>query len=194
MWKETVAAALLCSCASEYTIVDRSEIKISPNARVVARAVVPGIGDKAAVEEHMALAQEVYERQLNLLKERRNKVRARRRNLGFAALGVLAATSLAAGATALASRGQNGDTALAAAGGTALGGLGLASALEIASLTQEEYGDVDAKIRHLDSLYTNLLNNVRNLVRDAAQPGADTQIGAIIEGFIHDALQIHIKG
>jgi hypothetical protein len=146
----------------------------------------------------MAMAEEVYQKQLNLLKERRNKVRARKRELGFASFGLMAATGLGAGAAAISSTGSaHPNDALLGAGFSALAGLGIGTILQIAGLMQEDYGNVDDKIRHLQHLYDGMLDQVRLLMSksDPAAPNAsDAQIGAAIENFINAALQINVKG
>jgi hypothetical protein len=192
-----VAALLVCAACggSEYTIISRDKIQISPNARVVSRALLPAL-DGTPVADHLALAEEVYEEQQSLLKQRRNKVRARRRGLAFASYGVLSATGLTAGSVALA---EDSSTARAAAGGLSLAGVGLAAILQIASLAQEDYGDVDAKLRHLEDLHEALLERLRDLAarpRPDAQTAAalDAQLSAALERFIHDALRIQVKG
>jgi len=195
-----VAAAAACALApgcagSEYTIISRDKIQISDNARVVARALLPSLGG-TPLADHLALAEEVYEEQQNLLKQRRNKVRARRRALGFASYGVLSTTELASGAMAIAS---DSSTVRTAAGGVSLAGVGLAAILQIASLAQEDYGDVDAKLRHLEDLHEALLERLRDLAgRPRPDPAAaaalDAQISTALERFIHDALHIQVKG
>jgi hypothetical protein len=183
-------AALLAGCGSSYTIVDRSSLVVSANARTTAKALGGHAVERPELAEHLALAEEVYERQMALLKERRNKVRARRRGLGFASFGVLGAGGLAAGTAALGGAGSShAHDALVGAGVTAVAGVALGAILQIASLAQEDYGDVDDKLRHLESLHENLLARVR-----AAQKDDPSDVGIIVETFIHEALSIHVKG
>ena len=61
-------SATLGGCASEYTIVDRSSLVVSDNARVSAASVLPGGMKNGRATSHLALAQEVYQKQLDLLK------------------------------------------------------------------------------------------------------------------------------
>ena len=186
-----VGSTVLGGCASEYTIVDRSTVAISENARLSAASVLPGgLRDPRAVN-HLALAQEVYQKQLDLLKERRNKVRARRRSLNLLSYGVLTAASLAAGAIAISTAGHTPERT---AGIMALSGVGLGTGLEVGALMQEEPGTVDDKIRHLQSIYDSMLERVRVLAGQPQSEPAQAAIGAAIETFIDEALQINVKG
>jgi hypothetical protein len=184
-------SATLGGCASEYTIVDRSSLAISDNARVSAASVLPGGQRNARAANHLALAQEVYQKQLDLLKERRNKVRARRRSMELMSYGVLAAAGIAAGALVLGA--QSRSTQLAG-GGLALAGVGLGTGLQIGGLMQEDVSAVDDKIRHLRSIYDSMVEQVRVLAGQPQSDQADAAIGSAIESFINEALQINVKG
>jgi hypothetical protein len=184
-------AATLGGCASEYTIVDRSSLVISDNARVAAASVLPGGNRNARATSHLAMAQEVYQKQLDLLKERRNKVRARRRTLNMLSYGVLAAASIAVGGVALASGSRDVQRT---AGGLALGGVGLGTGLQIGSLMQEDVANIDDKIRHLQGIYDAMTERVRVLASQPQSDQADAAIGSAIEAFINQALQINVKG
>lgn len=186
-----VLAAALGGCASEYTIVDRSTLAISDNARVSAASVLPGGHKNARATNHLALAQEVYSKQLDLLKERRNKVRSRRRTLNLLSYGVLAAASIAVGGVALASGSRDVQRT---AGGLALGGVGLGTGLQIGSLMQEDVANIDDKIRHLQSLYDSMTERVRVLAAQPQSDQTDAAIGSAIETFINQALQLNVKG
>jgi hypothetical protein len=194
-----VSCAVLCAflsatlggCASEYTVVDRSSLVVSENARVSAASLLPGASRNPRAASHLALAEEVYQKQLDLLKERRNKVRARRRSLNLLSYGVLAAAGIVAGAVALGSSSQEMQKV---GGGLALGGVGLGTGLQIGGLMQEEVATIDDKIRHLQSIYDSMVESVRVL---AGQPQSDQNeaaIGSAIEAFINQALQINVKG
>jgi hypothetical protein len=184
-------SATLAGCASEYTVVDRSSLVVSDNARVSAASVLPGGARNPRAASHLALAQEVYQKQLDLLKERRNKVRARRRSLELLSYGVLAAAAIAAGAVVLGSSSRGPQQA---AGGLALGGVGLGTGLQIGGLMQEEVGAVDDKIHHLQSLYDSMVERVRVLAGQPQSEQSDAAIGGAIESFINQALQINVKG
>jgi hypothetical protein len=186
-----VATMTAGGCASEYTIVDRSSLVISDNARVAAASVLPGAAQKPRAVTHLALAQEVYQKQLDLLKERRNKVRSRRRALNLLSYGVLTAAAIGVGAIALGS--DNPDT-LHAGGGAAMGGVALGTGLQIGGLMQEEPAVVDGKIRHLQSIYEAMIDRVRSLVALPQSDENDAAVGAAIEAFINEALRINVKG
>jgi hypothetical protein len=195
----TTAAFLLIGmgggCASEYTIVDRSHFVISDNSRVASRDLIPGAQKHPQVVEHLALAQEVYEKQLNLLKERRNKVRARRRGFDITSFAAFAAGTLITGYVALAAADKTdakGD--LKTIGATSLGGLGLGTGLYIGGLMQEEVSAVDDKIRHLQGIYDGMLANLRTLAVMPESEQLEAQMGSTIESFINQALQINVKG
>lgn len=186
-----VLAASLGGCASEYTVVDRSSLVISDNARVSAASVLPGGGRNARATGHLALAQEVYQKQLDLLKERRNKVRARRRTLNMLSYGVLAAASIAVGGVALSSGSRDTQRM---AGGLALGGVGLGTGLQIGALMQEDVANIDDKIRHLQGIYDAMTERVRVLAGQPQSDQTDAAIGSAIEAFVNQALQINVKG
>jgi hypothetical protein len=187
-------SAVLGGCASEYTIVDRSSLVISDNARVSAASVLPGGQKNTRAANHLALAQEVYQKQLDLLKERRNKVRARRRTLNLLSYGILAAASIAVGAVALSASSRDTQRT---GGALALGGAGLGTALHIGGLMQEDVATIDDKIRHLQSIYDSMVERVRVLAGQPPQASndqTDAAIGSAIEDFINQALQINVKG
>ncbi len=188
--KRAIACAALCGCASGYTVVDRSAVVVSANSRVVAKSVLPRAEAHPSAAEHLALAEEVYQRQLALLKERRNKVRARHRGLNFASYAVMAGTGLGAGAVAVGGGGES--DALHAAGYTSLVGLGLGTVLQIVGLMQEDQAVVDEKIHRLDRMYQEMLERVRPLA--VADPPDDARVGEAIERFINEALAINVKG
>jgi hypothetical protein len=187
----TFTTALISGCASEYTILDRSSLVISDNARVSAASVLPGGAAKPRTINHFALAQEVYQKQLDLLKERRNKVRARRRILNLASYGVLTAATIGLGAVALS---NDSPQTQRQAGGAAMGGLALGTGFQIGSLMQEDAATVDDKVRYLQGLYESMLERVRVLVAQPPSDQVDGAIGAAIEGFINEALRINVKG
>ncbi len=187
----TFGGATTSGCASGYTVVDRSNLVISDNARISAASVLPGGAINQRASNHLALAQEVYQKQLDLLKERRNKVRARRRMLNLLSYGVLAASSIAVGSVALSSDARRTQQR---AGGAAMGGVALGTGLQIGGLMQEDVAVVDDKIRHLQGTYETMLERVRTL---AALPPSDQNqaaIGVAIESFIDEALRINVKG
>jgi hypothetical protein len=184
-------SATLAGCGSEYTIVDRSSLVISENARVSAASVLPGGQRNPRAASHLALAQEVYQKQLDLLKERRNKVRARRRALNLLSYGALTAAGIVAGAVALSASSRSTQQV---GGGVALAGVGLGTGLQIGGLMQEEVAAIDDKIHHLQNIYDSMLDRVRVLATQAQSDQSDAAIGAAIEGFINQALQINVKG
>jgi hypothetical protein len=188
-----LAAAVLPAggCASEYTVVDRSALVVSDNARVAAASMLPGAARNPRAANHLALAQEVYQKQLDLLKERRNKVRARRRALGLLSFGTLVASSLVVGSIVLAGTTPEHQRY---AGGAAMSGVGLGTGLEIGGLMQEDASTVDGKIRHLEQAYDAMIERVRTLAVEPATEQNDAVIGATIEAFINEALQINVKG
>ncbi len=191
----TTALALLATwgsgCASEYTVVDRSALTISDNARVSATNLLPSTRRNTSVVAHLALAQQVYEEQLGLLKARRNKVRARRRGLNLLSYGVLAATSVAAAAMALSDAGGQRPQV---AGALALGGAGLGTGFQIGSLMQEEVSVLDERIGRLQHLYDSMIAQVRGLMETPPSEQSDAQVGAVVEAFMSQALQINVKG
>jgi hypothetical protein len=178
-------------CGSEYTITDRSTLVISDNSRISAESILPGGQKNPKVARHLGLAQEVYNQQLNLLKERRNKVRARRRTMSLLSYSVLAASGIVVGAIAL---GSTSHDTLRAAGGGAMGGVALGTGLQIGSIMQEDPSAVDDKIRHLQGIYDGMAERVRILASQPTTDQGDAQMGSAIESFINEALQINVKG
>lgn len=185
------AAVTSGGCGSEYTIVDRSTLRISENSRIAASSVLPGGQKLGRATNHLALAKEVYSKQLYLLKERRNKVRARRRALNLVSYGVLASVAITAGALAL---GSDTPDVRRAAGGTAIAGAAMGTGLQIGALMQEDVAVIDGKIRHLQALYDAMEERVRVLAALPQSDETDAAIGAAIESFINEALQINVKG
>jgi hypothetical protein len=184
-------ATTASGCGSGYTVVDRSTLRISDNARISAASVLPGGQKNPRAANHLALAQEVYQKQLDLLKERRNKVRARRRIMNLTSFGVLAASTIAVGAVALASGSRSTQRV---AGGGAMGGLALGTGLQIGGLMQEDPAVVDDKIRHLQSIYEAMIDRVGVFAVQPPSDHTDAAIGGAIEAFINEALRINVKG
>jgi hypothetical protein len=199
MKTKTIAVFLLAGmaagCGSEYTIIDRSRIVVSDNTRTASRDLIPGAQKHPQVVEHLAVAQEVYEKQFNLLKERRNKVRARRRTFELSSFITMALSALGSGGFALASiDSTNPKTDLKTIGAISLLGMGLGTGLQIGGLMQEEAGSADDKIRHLQAIYNAMMENLRNMAVGPDSEQTETRMGAVIESFINDALQINVKG
>ncbi len=188
-------------CGSEYTILDRTTLQISDNSRISAKNLVPDSSRYPAVVEALALAEEVYQKQLYLLKERRNKLRSRRRYLGAFSYGVFAATTLGVGVAAVATRNDTeAPRNLEVAGFTALGGLALGTVLQIAQYMQEDPENVDDKVRHLDILYKAMIDQLTEIANaptpaEGGKPD-DTarRMGKVIDEFINQAIQINVKG
>ncbi len=190
-----LSICLTAGCASEYTIVDRSSFVVSDNSRVASRDLIPGGQKHPQTVEHLALAQEVFEKQMNLLKERRNKVRARRRTLDLGSFGVMAVTALATGYLALAAANKTDPKDdLKALGAVSLGGLGLGTSLQLGGLMQEEVTSVDNKIRHLQDIYRAMIEHLRTLAIMPESDKIESEMGTAIEAFINEALQINVKG
>jgi hypothetical protein len=193
----TLSFVLFVLSAAPAAAIDRSQIQVSDNSRIVARNLVPG-ANGAAVAEHLALAQEIYQKQLASLKERRDSLRSRSRILGATSYATFAVTTLGVGAAAIAARGDDHVT-LERAGYGALGGLALGTLLEVFGYMQEEPASIDAKVRHLQGAYDTMLERLRVLGERAAQPGADARdaqsdMAATIEQFIGQAVSIDVKG
>jgi hypothetical protein len=190
-----VVSLLGAGCASEYTVLDRSSIAVSPSSRITAASLLPGADKHPQVQQHLALAEEVFGKELDLLKERRNKVRARRRALTLTSYATMLVGSIVTGYVALAATDKaNPSTDLKVVGVTSLGTLGLGTGLQIGALMQEEGSDVDEKIRHLEGIYDAMLERVRTLALVPQNEQTESQMAAAIESFINEALQINVKG
>lgn len=199
----TLAATLLSACGAQYTIADRSKLAPSAGSRIAAANLLPLPGQAPPdVSAHLAQALEMYQTQSALLKERRNKVRARRRGLSTAAFG-FGAAGLAGTMGEVIS--LDGDQESRAVGLTALIALGAATVFKIGETLQEDTSSVDAKIMLLDRYYEAMLVDLRRIqdgvlvtgdaTKDtAAQREASIQMSTIIETFIHDAQEINVKG
>lgn len=197
---------LLCllttgACGSPYTIVDRAQIQISSNSAIVAGTLLPQSERYPGLVKHLALAEEVYNSQLGLLRERRNKVRARKRDLNFASYGLMGASALGVGGLAIGAAAGGGDTnqALVGAGAMSLVGLGIGTILQLTAAMQEETSVADDKLRTLQRAHESMLERVRAMTSrlgdgpaEAAQGQA--QVAGVIESFINEALQINVKG
>jgi len=190
-----LSGCLGAGCASEYTILDRSSLEVSASSRIAAGSLLPGAAKYPKIEAHLALAEEVYGKQLSLLKERRNKVRARRRALTLTSYATMLASSIGTGYVALAATNKSDPSSdLKAIGLTSLIGLGLGTGLQIGALMQEESSDVDEKIRHLQGIYDAMLDKLRTLALMPASDHLESQMAGAFETFIYEALQINVKG
>ena len=180
--------------------------QISAGSRASASSIVPRDEQHRGVIEHLALAEEIYSKQLAALTDRRNTLRSRRRTLTVATYATFAATTLVIGAAAI-QRSNDGDAGgmstsdMKLAGYGALGGLGVGTTLEVVNLMQEDPANVEAKIRTLQSSYDNMTERLSQLFLDAEQASTEmtpeeieTRAGPIIDSFINEALQINVKG
>jgi hypothetical protein len=196
-------------CAGTFGGVGRST-RISDGSRAAATGIVPDDAANRAIVEHLALAEEVYGKTLDALRERRDVLRSRRRALALGSYATFAATTIVISAAAI-SKANNGDSMndsnLTTVGFGALGGLGVGTTLEVVNLMQEDPSSVEAKIRHLQTSYDNMVERLRTLFEErsaraaeAGAPGAksdgglEAKAGPIIETFINEALQINVKG
>jgi hypothetical protein len=194
--------ASLAGCGSEYTIVNRSAVRPTASSQIAARGLV---GDAPAVTEHLAQAYEVYTAQLTLLKQRRNKVRARERGLRGAVIGALTAGSAAAVVVGATGSGTEDDR-IQGASFVALGTIALSLGLSHVRGEQEDPIIPDMKARQLQKDFERMLDRVKELeaegevvtgdaVRDAARKKEVTsEISTTIEAFITEATGINIKG
>lgn len=194
--------ASLAGCGSEYTIVNRSSVRPSPSSQIAARGLV---GEAPAVTEHLAQAYEVYTAQITLLKQRRNKVRARERGLRGAVIGTLTAGSAAAVVVGATNNGTEDDR-IQGASFVALGTIALSLGLSHVRGEQEDPIIPDMKARQLQKDFERMLERVKELeaeaeimtgdpVRDAAHRKEMTSaISTTIEAFITEATAINIKG
>lgn len=198
-----LAATLLSACGAQYTIADRSKLAPSPGSRIAAANLLPLPGQAPPdVSAHLAQALEMYQTQSALLKERRNKVRARKRGMSTAAFG-LGAAGLAASLGEVIT--LEGDRESRAVGLTALVALGAATVFKIGETLQEDTSAVDSKIALLDEYYATMLSDLRRIQDSVAPTGdaakdaslqreASVQMSTIIENFIQDAQAINVKG
>ncbi len=197
------ALSFVAACGAQYTIADRSKLTASRGSQLAAINLLPLPGQAPPdVSAHLAQALEMYQLQAGLLKERRNKVRARRRGLSTAAFGFGAAGLAGTMGEVLS---LEGETQSRAIGLTALVALGAATVFKIGETLQEDTSSVDAKITLLDRYYESMLIDLRRIqdsvmltgdaAKDAAlQREASIQMSTIIESFIHDAQEINVKG
>jgi hypothetical protein len=178
-------------------------VKITDSSRITAQSIVPAGEKYRRVSEHLALAEEIYSNQLDLLRGRRAALRSRRRTLTLASYATFAVTTIIISAAAISSANDGdpmsaGSGELRATGYGALGGLGVGTTLEVVNLMQEDPSAVEAKIRHLQSSYDNMVDRLSVLFEEEASEASARSIelkaGPIIEEFISEALQINIKG
>ena len=59
---------------------------------------------------------------------------------------------------------------------------------------QEDYSTIDERIRFLQNSYDGLLERLRALAAQNMNEQVEAQMGAAIEGFINQAIQVNIKG
>ncbi|HVV87123.1 MAG TPA: hypothetical protein VHE35_28985 [Kofleriaceae bacterium] len=196
------ATSMLAGCGSEYTIADRGTLAASRGSTLAAVNLLPLPGQPPPdVSAHLAQALEMYQLQSRLLKQRRNKVRARRRGLATGAFGF--GTAGLAGAIGEVIT-LDGERESQSVGVTALVALAGATVFKIGETLQEDTSSVDAKIALLDEYYDQMLTDLRRIqagvgtgeeARDTpAQREAALQMSMVIETFIHLAEQINVKG
>lgn len=202
-------AASVAACGSGYTILDTSRLTISANSRISAQTMLPDASKYPEVVQKLALAEEVYERQLYLLKERRNKLRSRKRYLGAFSFGSYTATTLGVGLTAIGTADEDAGTNLEMAGAAALGGLAVGTLFQVASYMQEDVEAVDGKVGQLDLLHNEMIDTLRVLADrkvsatinekgevSSIVSSSDMQfeMSRVIQDFINKAKLINVKG
>lgn len=209
MIRLAIVCLALVGCAGTFGSVSRNQ-RITDGSRASATGIVPDDASNRAIIEHVALANEIYGKTLDALRERRDTLRSRRRALALGSYATFAATTIVISAAAI-SKANNGDSMddsnLSTVGFGALGGLGVGTTLEVVNLMQEDPSSVEAKIRHLQTAYDNMVERLRTLFEERsaraadAAPGAkpdngglEAKTGPIIEAFINEALQINVKG
>ncbi len=196
------ASFALAGCGSEYTIVNRSSVRPSSSSQIAARGLV---GEAPAVTEHLAQAYEVYTAQITLLKQRRNKVRARERGLRGAVIGTLTAGSAAAVMVGATAEGSEEDR-IQGASFVAMGTIAVALGLSHVRGEQEDPIIPDMKARQLQKDFERMLDRVKELEAEGAASTGDplldasrkktmnSEISTVIEAFITEATAINIKG
>ncbi len=184
------------ACAGEFGSVGRST-KVSDGSRITASNIVPKDPELRGVTEELALAEEIYSKQLDNLRSRRDTLRTRRRALTLGSFATLAATTLVISAAAInsSSDAMTSHDGLKTAGYGALGGLGLGTTLEVVNLMQEDPSAIDAKIRNLQASYDTMVDRLRDVFAGGKEaPNVELRAMPIIEQFINEALQISVKG
>lgn len=205
MTRGIASVLLVCfaaGCGSEYTILDRTTLAVSDASRISARNMVPQARKYPTVVEQLGLAEEVYGKQLMLLKSRRNKLRSRRRYLGAFSFGTMAATSLGVGMIAIGSDDSGSSNDLQMGGAAALTGLAIGTILQFTSYMQEAPEAVDDKIRLLDTLYRSMIDQLKAVgekammapVEGRTEDDIESEMGRVIQTFINQALAINVKG
>lgn len=208
-WICGVLAASVAACGSSYTILDTSRLTISGNSRISAQTLLPDADKYPEVVTKLGLAEEVYERQLYLLKERRNKLRARRRYLGAFSFGTYTATALGVGFTAIGTEDEQAADNLRMSGTAALAGLALGTTFQVLSYMQEDVEAVDGKVGQLDTLHNEMIDKLRVLADRKVSAQIDEQgqvssvvassdiqfeMSRVIQEFINKAKLINVKG
>jgi hypothetical protein len=196
-----VAVSLAAAgCSADVPLVTRTSLRVSDNSRIAARTILAEVASSYPnVVEHLALAEEVYQKQLDFLRRRRLDLRARRRGLGVGAYVTFAVTSLAIGALAIASTSSSSPRdSLEGAGVGALAGLGVGTTLEVVNYLQEDPSAMDDKMHHLQSSYDGMLARIQLILARPAAAGegaaVEREIGSIIESFLNDAMQLNVRG
>lgn len=201
--RRSIAAALLLTtcatgCGSAYTVLDPSTLTVSDNSRVSARNLVPNAGKYPSVVEALALAEELYLKQLHLLKERRNKLRSRRRYVNLGSYATFATATLGVGGMAIASDDADAQDNLKSGGYVALGGLAIGTMLQITQYMQEPPESIDDKVNHLQSLYDTMIRDLGEISLSPRIEGApddlERRMGQVILHFRSQALLINVKG
>lgn len=193
-----ISALGVAACGSEYTNIDTTSLTISPNMRISAQSLVPNADKFPIVVQKLAIAEELYQQQSLLLKQRRNKVRARRRTLGMLSYVTFGGTAAGIASGAILQRDAGGTKTMGVA---AVLGLAVGGAFQIAGLMQEDTDAVDQKVARLTALHQRMLDTLRLLGERASQPvdpahpvDLTFEMSRTIEDFIDAAQQINVKG
>jgi hypothetical protein len=184
--------------------VDPASLTISDNSRIISTNVIPDPEHSPRVVNHLALAEELYQRKLSMLQERRELVRSRTRSLHALSFAIFAGSAIGVGALSIA--GANRDSAgstqsLRQGGYVALGGLAAGTLMQVMGYMQEDPASIDAKAQRLQAAHSHMLDRIRTVASGqppVKEPGsnaaAESLMSAAIESFMTEATQINVQG
>lgn len=199
------ALFLATACAStRATNIDPSNLTISDSSKIVSNDVIPNADQSPRVVNHLALAEELYQRKLAVLQERREIVRSRTRSMHAVSFAIFAGAAIGVGALSIAGANREGSRpteTLRQGGYVALGGLAAGTLLQVMGYMQEDPASIDAKTQRLQAAHAHMIERIRSVagtVPASREPGtvtvAESLMSSAIENFMTEATQINVQG
>jgi hypothetical protein len=182
--------------------LDTGSLTVSDNSKIVSADLIPEPERYPRAVTHLALAEELYERKLALLRDRRVTVRERTRALQVSSFAVLAISAIGVGALSIANRDTAQTDGLRQGGYVALAGLAGGTLLQVLGNMQEDPASLDGKVARLQSGHAHLIEQLRAIATSVPPAGTapgvnigiEARMAMAIEVFMSEASQINVQG